>query len=180
VPGWITGTTDHGRQTTERSLNPETISSYRKPDAREKSNIRNWETVFQSAAPAQKQDTQESLVTPHEDDTLLHKEVALPYQLHRRYIVSHIKSGFILIDQQAAHERILFERYIAQLAHNSKSSQRQLFPQTIELNAEDTEIMREMLEDVNALGFDIQEFGRQSFVIHSFPSDIIAGGEKRS
>ena len=179
VPGWITGTGDGGRGERGNPLNAETISSYKRPDAREKSNIRNWETVFQSEAPAQKQDTQESLVAPHEDDTLLHKEVALPYQLHRRYIVSHIKSGFILIDQQAAHERILFERYIAQLAHNNKSSQRQLFPQTIELNAEDTEIMREMLEDVNALGFDIQEFGRQSFVIHSFPSDIVAGGEKQ-
>ena len=179
VPGWITGTGEEGRGG-GNPFNAETISSQRKqPDARERSNIRNWETVFQTEAPNQKQDTQENLIAPHEDDTLLHKEVALPYQLHRKYIVSHIKSGFILIDQQAAHERILFERYIMQLAHNNKSSQRQLFPQTIELNAEDTEIMREMLEDVNALGFDIQEFGRQSFVIHSFPSDIVAGGEKQ-
>jgi DNA mismatch repair protein MutL len=103
----------------------------------------------------------------------------MPYQLHHRYIVSHIKSGFILIDQQAAHERILFERFIMQLAHNNKSSQRQLFPQSIELNAEDTEIMHEVLADINALGFDIQEFGKQSFVIHSFPSDIHPGDEKR-
>jgi DNA mismatch repair protein MutL len=180
VPGWIQGNGDGGRGTGGNPLYAETISSsYKKPDAREKSNIRNWETVFQTEVPAQKADAQESLIAPHEDDALLHKEVALPYQLHRRYIVSHIKSGFILIDQQAAHERILFERYIMQLAHNNKSSQRQLFPQTIELNAEDTEIMREMQEDVNALGFDIQEFGRQSFVIHSFPSDIVAGGEKQ-
>lgn len=182
VPGWIqgNGSGDGGRGTGVNPYTAETISSSRKPaDNIQRSNMRNWETVFQTTAPAQKQDTQENLIAPHEDDALLHKEVAMPYQLHRRYVVSHIKSGFILIDQQAAHERILFERYIMQLAHNNKSSQRQLFPQTIELNAEDTEIMREMLEDVNALGFDIQEFGKQSFVIHSFPSDIVAGGEKQ-
>lgn len=180
VPDWLKGTKDEGRGTKENPLNAATVSSFnKKPDAREKSNIRNWETVFQTEAPAQKTDTQQHIIAPHEEDTLLHKEVALPYQLHHRYIVSHIKSGFILIDQQAAHERVLFERFIRQLAHNNKSSQRQLFPQSIELNAEDTEIMHEVLHDINALGFDIQEFGRQSFVIHSFPADIYPGDEKR-
>jgi DNA mismatch repair protein MutL len=180
VPEWIRGNGDGGRGAGVNPLHAETISSSRRAtDTREKSNIRNWETVFQAAVPAAKENTQQHIIAPHEEDKLLHKEVAAPYQLHHRYIVSHIKSGFILIDQQAAHERILFERFIRQLAHNNKSSQRQLFPQSIELNAEDTEIMHEVLQDINALGFDIQEFGRQGFVIHSFPSDIHAGDEKR-
>lgn len=181
VPNWLKGNGDGGQSGLGNPFHAETISSTRKtaPDVREKSNIRNWETVFQTEAKPQKQDTQQRFIAPHEDDKLLHKEVAMPYQLHHRYIVSHIKSGFILIDQQAAHERILFERFIMQLAHNNKSSQRQLFPQSIELNAEDTEIMHEVLSDINALGFDIQEFGRQTFVIHSFPSDIHPGDEKR-
>jgi DNA mismatch repair protein MutL len=179
VPDWLKGTRGEG-QAEGNPFNAPTISStFKKPDVREKSNIRNWETVFQTESKTEKADTQQQFIAPQEDDTLLHKEVAMPYQLHQRYIVSHIKSGFILIDQQAAHERILFERFIMQLAHNNKSSQRQLFPQSIELNAEDTEIMHEVLTDINALGFDIQEFGRQGFVIHSFPSDIHPGDEKR-
>jgi DNA mismatch repair protein MutL len=188
VPGWIKGIDGRGTENEGRGNDKGgrgTISNhvvttfYKKPDAREQSNLRNWETVFQTEVSAQKPDAQQHMVAPHEEDALLHKEVAHPYQLHRRYIISHIKSGFILIDQQAAHERVLFERFIMQLAHNNKSSQRQLFPQTIELNADDTQIMQEVLADINALGFDIQEFGRQSFVIHSFPSDIVAGDEKR-
>jgi len=178
VPDWLKGT----GVSRDQVLNPETISSSLNSNAeppRGRASLRNWETVFQTEAKAQPQDTQQHFIAPQEEEKLLHKEVALPYQLHRRYIVSHIKSGFILIDQQAAHERILFERFIMQLAHNNKSSQRQLFPQTIELNAEDTEIMHEVLPDICALGFDIQEFGRQSFVIHSFPADIHAGDEKR-
>jgi DNA mismatch repair protein MutL len=180
VPDWIRGTGGERRGTGEDILNPATISSHtRQADTRERSNMRNWETVFQTEVKTQKADTQQHFIAPLDEDTLLHKEVAMPYQLHSRYIVSHIKSGFILIDQQAAHERILFERFIMQLAHNNKSSQRQLFPQSIELNAEDTEIMHQVLHDVNALGFDIQEFGKQTFVIHSFPSDIHAGDEKQ-
>ena len=172
VPDWLKGPKGERQGTRDEVLNPATISSHgRKPDVREKSNIRNWETVFQTEAKTQKTDTQQQIIAPQEEDKLLHKEVAMPYQLHHRYIVSHIKSGFILIDQQAAHERILFERFIMQLAHNNKSSQRQLFPQSIDLNAEDTEIMHEVLHDINALGFDIQEFGKQSFVIHSFPAE---------
>ena len=181
VPDWLKGTGDGKRETGENPYTAATISSYnKKPETpRERSNMRNWETVFETKAPAKKADTQQQLIAPQEEEALLHKEVAQPYQLHNRYIVSHIKSGFILIDQQAAHERILFERFIMQLAHNNKSSQRQLFPQSIELNAEDTQIMHEVLKDINALGFDIQEFGKQSFVIHSFPSDIHPGDEKR-
>jgi DNA mismatch repair protein MutL len=181
VPDWLKGTGDAKREAGENPYTAATISSYnKKPETpRERSNMRNWETVFETKAPAKRADTQQQLIAPQEEEALLHKEVAQPYQLHNRYIVSHIKSGFILIDQQAAHERILFERFIMQLAHNNKSSQRQLFPQTIQLNAEDTEIMHEVLHDINALGFDIQEFGKQSFVIHSFPSDIHPGDEKR-
>ena len=180
VPNWLSGTGDGSQSRMGNPFTAETISSHRKAtDTRERANLRNWQTVFDTQAPAQKEPSQENLIAPHEDDSLLHKEVAHPYQIHRRYIVSHIKSGFILIDQQAAHERVLFERFVMQLAHNNKSSQRQLFPQTIELNAEDAEIMREILPDIHALGFDIQEFGRQSYVIHSFPSDIDPGDEKR-
>ena len=162
----------------ETTLNPDTISTFKPANPREHANLRNWQTVFDNAQKNQEV-SQETLVAPHEDDTLLHKEVAQPFQIHRRYILSHIKSGFILIDQQAAHERVLFERFIRQLAHNNKSSQRQLFPQTINLSADDTIIMQQVLEDINGLGFDIQEFGKQTFVIHSFPADIIAGDEKR-
>lgn len=181
VPDWIKGKNDDGRRgTDENPFTAATVSSYRNkqetPQLR--SNIRNWETVFQTEAKTAKPETH-TIIEPQEEDKLLYKEVASPYQLHNRYIVSHIKSGFILIDQQAAHERILFERFIIQLAHNNKSSQRQLFPQAVELNAEDTAIMQEVLQDITALGFDIQEFGKNSFVIHSFPADILPGDEKR-
>ncbi len=112
------------------------------------------------------------------DDTIgsfsqLQKE---PYQIHGSYIVSPIKSGFLLVDQQAAHERILFERYLNALEKQETHSQRQLFPRTIILPPADAAILKEITGQVNQLGFDIQEFGANTFVINGVPADL-AGRE---
>lgn len=95
-----------------------------------------------------------------------------PYQVHAAYIVSHIKSGFLLIDQQAAHERILYERYLKILNEQAASSQQQLFPRTLELAPAEAATLKEILEKVNLLGFDIQTFGARTFVINGVPAEL--------
>jgi DNA mismatch repair protein MutL len=106
------------------------------------------------------------------------KTIVQPHQFHKRYIVSQIKSGIILIDQQAAHERVLYEKYLRLLKNNRSTSQRQLFPQTITFPAADAQLLTEILPDINNLGFEVQEFGNNAFVIHSFPADINNGNER--
>ncbi len=73
----------------------------------------------------------------------------------------------------------MYERYLKLIEKNRNESQRQLFPQSLELNAADTQILLQILPDINNLGFDIQEFGRNTFVIHGFPTDIVQGDEKK-
>ncbi len=102
-----------------------------------------------------------------------------PYQIHGRYIVSQIKSGFLLIDQQAAHERILYERYIRAFAGQAIGVQKLLFPKNIELASQDAFLLKEILEQVNILGFDIQEFGTNTFVIHGIPADLPTGSNEQ-
>jgi DNA mismatch repair protein MutL len=99
----------------------------------------------------------------------------LTYQLHNRYILSHIKSGIMLIDQQQAHERILYERYMHSLTQNQGASQQQLFPQTIQFTPADFELVKTLVPDIIALGFDLHEFGKNTFVIHGVPTDILDG-----
>lgn len=94
------------------------------------------------------------------------------FQLHNRFIISQIKSGFMLIDQQAAHERILFERFLEHLESRQGASQQSLFPQTVTLNAVDFELVKELLTDIQALGFQIREFGKNTMVIEGVPADI--------
>ncbi|MDC3253808.1 DNA mismatch repair endonuclease MutL, partial [bacterium] len=100
------------------------------------------------------------------------KDVKPLFQIHSTYIVSHIKSGYILVDQQAAHERILYERYLSMLNEKEAMTQKELFPRNITLNPADAEILKDLLPQINLLGFDIQEFGKEAFVIHGVPADL--------
>ncbi len=99
------------------------------------------------------------------------------FQVHNRFILSQIKSGFMLINQQAAHERILYERFLQQLQNHSGVSQQSLFPQSVTLNSSDFELLKELLPDIRALGFDIREFGRNTVVVEGIPADIINASE---
>ena len=95
-----------------------------------------------------------------------------PIQLHERYILTQIKSGYILVDQHKAHQRILFEKYLRNLANQPATTQQTLFPKTLELNNSDTELLQDLLPELKVLGFDIQFFGNTTFVIHGMPSDL--------
>ncbi len=108
---------------------------------------------------------------PQEDDSAtVFKTQRPPYQIHQRYIISPIKSGFLLIDQQAASERILYERYLEALKQQPMAIQRLLFPKNIELAPADAALLRSILPEVNRLGFDLSEFGGNAFVIHGVPA----------
>ncbi len=95
-----------------------------------------------------------------------------PYQIHGQYIVSHLKSGFLLIDQQAASERVLYERYLTALENQPIATQKALFPKTVELSAADAALLRDILDEVNLLGFEIAEFGGNTFAIHGSPAEL--------
>lgn len=97
------------------------------------------------------------------------------FQLHKRFVLSQIHSGFMLIDQQAAHERILYEQFLAQLQSRQGSSQQSLFPQTLELNPGDMALVREILPEIQALGFQLREFGKNTFLIEGVPADLGTG-----
>lgn len=171
--------TQHAVQTKEaKKFAPP--SNFEPLSKREENNQKNWEKAFDTVGKGFVRTDEKAapLSEEHQDHDVV-KEAFVPVQIHKRFIVSQIKSGFILIDQQAAHERILFERYLRRLERKKHDSQRQLFPQNLELNAGDAEILREILPDINNLGFDIQEFGKTAFVIHGFPSDILQGDEKK-
>lgn len=97
------------------------------------------------------------------------------FQLHRTFILSQIHSGFMLIDQQAAHERILYEQFLAQLESRQGMSQQSLFPQTIELDPGDAALLQELLPDIQSLGFKLREFGRHTFLVEGIPADLGTG-----
>jgi DNA mismatch repair protein MutL len=93
-------------------------------------------------------------------------------QVHNCYIVSQIKSGVMIIDQQAAHERILYERFLLHLDDRKGASQQSLFPQTVTLSPNDYELAKSLLDDIKSLGFEVREFGKNTLVIEGIPVDL--------
>ena len=117
-----------------------------------------------------------SVIDERWQDTSTDQKV--PVQVHQQYILSQIKSGFILIDQQAAHERILYERYQRALQEAPMATQQSLFPQTLQLPPADAALVSEMLTDLRTLGYDLEPFGNNTFIVRGTPADIQNGNDQ--
>jgi DNA mismatch repair protein MutL len=99
-------------------------------------------------------------------------------QLFNTYILMPAADSFLLIHQQAAHERIIYERL--QTANDGKSiaTQQSLFPVTVELASADAVLVTELLPDLQLFGYAIEPFGKNAFVIQGTPADLLSGNEK--
>lgn len=146
---------------------------------RELSNRSNWEKMYsrhvddQSGFEIKKDDDIQQTVNPDWDNQFHESNKKLTYQLHNKYVLSHIKTGFMVIDQQGAHERILYERVLEKFEKHKSSTQQELFPKTIELNATDFALVKELQTEIKEIGFDIREFGKNTYVIHGVPADTV-------
>ncbi|NND95181.1 MAG: DNA mismatch repair endonuclease MutL [Flavobacteriales bacterium] len=89
-----------------------------------------------------------------------------------QYILTTIKSGIVVIDPRRAHERILYEEFVKNIALNAGSSQQLLFPEVIDFRPQEMEVIQDNLETLRKLGFDIEEFGKQSVKVNGLPSGV--------
>jgi DNA mismatch repair protein MutL len=100
------------------------------------------------------------------------------FQLHHTYILIPNDRGYLLVHQQNAHERILYERFNKAVDGKSIATQRSLFPVTMELTVTDAVLLNELLPDLNHLGYLLEPFGNNTFVIQGTPADVEQGNEK--
>ncbi len=114
-----------------------------------------------------------------EDESLSVPEDAFLMQLHQTYIIAPTKSGLIIIHQQLAHERVLYEKY-QKASLQPHATQKSLFPVVLELSASDAVLLEEMIEDLANIGYEIASFGQNSFIIQGIPADVLAGNEKNA
>lgn len=99
------------------------------------------------------------------------------WQFQRKYIMYQLESTLMIIDQHAAHERILYEQALDRLNSNANLSQQLLIPLYVELNAVDYEIAKSLEGELKALGFDIEIQSRRKVKIKGIPSDVRIGDE---
>jgi DNA mismatch repair protein MutL len=140
---------------------------------------KNWDTLYEIAKkePTQQQEIHTEKMIAIDEQEISKSSERQFFQVHNRFIMSQIKSGVMLINQQAAHERVLYERFLQQLDTHSGVSQQSLFPQSVTLNGSDFELLKELLPDIRALGFDIREFGKNTVVVEGIPAELNNVGE---
>ncbi|MDP5120605.1 MAG: DNA mismatch repair protein MutL, partial [Spirosomaceae bacterium] len=163
----------------------ESIASFEreKPNSLERSNAGNWQKLFEgldelsnnpsrtsSAGPV----TMESKANDLSEETKHFTEAdeISAIQIKNRYIVAQAKHGMMLIDQRAAYERILFDKYASSISTKNGFSQQLLFPKTVELSPALYTLWDEVKEDIVGLGFSVEPFGGTTVKINGIPPEV--------
>lgn len=119
-----------------------------------------------------------SKINQIEDSVNLGKEAEVnAIQIHNRFIISQIKSGILLIDQQSAYERIFYEKYLKEISQQKGISQQILFPKTVSLSAIDYALSFEIIDMIRNIGFNVEEFGQNTYIINGVPSQFLEEDE---
>lgn len=106
------------------------------------------------------------------EDPALAESSTKHYQYKGRFILTSVKSGLMVIDQQRAHVRILYDRYIAQIASRQGASQGMLFPDIVQFPASEIPVLQSIMDDLSYLGFELTDLGGGSYAINGVPVGI--------
>jgi DNA mismatch repair protein MutL len=140
----------------------------------ERSNKKNWETLYEGfkANPGELMDLPlENQIMPNEE---LRSE-AISYKVFQasgKYLVTTFNNDVVLIDQQRAHERILYEHFLNTKEQKPISTQKVLFPVHIELSTNDFVLVQNLSDEFRLLGFDIEPFGKNNIVVNGTPAEL--------
>jgi len=152
-----------------------------------RSELKNWKSFYESESGVRSLESEKTTtISPlfQTPDSRLQAITILPHtallQLHNTYIIAATNSGFLLVHQQFAHERILYEKYGVAAHGKQMATQKTLFPVTLELATADAALLTDMLTDLQTIGFEVEPFGNNSFVIQGIPADVLPGNEKHS
>jgi DNA mismatch repair protein MutL len=148
-------------------------SSYKKPEAQP-----SWESLYVGL----KQAGQEIAEMTFENDGAvssslfeeneIEQEVKRTYQIHKKYIVSPIKSGMVIINQKRAHERILYEEFLTNMTVHQASSQQMLFPLQLYFSSAEIDLVKELQLSLENTGFLFEAINEDNIVISGLPVNV--------
>ena len=170
-------------------------STYARPEVpvRERANLTNWNKLYEglgrSTDDFDKKDISQSNfdfgkdfepttvkskandITENRFQRVRQDSESTTFQIHNQYIISQVKSGMLLIDQRAAYERILYEKFSQYLQKHNGASQQLLFPTTVRLTPADFHLVVEIQDEICNLGFVLSVTGHDTFVVNGIPAD---------
>ncbi|MDT8417523.1 MAG: DNA mismatch repair endonuclease MutL [Lutibacter sp.] len=159
------------RVTVNHDFNPfksEEQKSIQFPYHREKN--REWESLYNGLDSTNidfKSETIDSGLFSEE------KSNSKTYQVHKKYIVSSIKSGIVYINQQLAHQRILYEEFLGNITVKDAMSQQLLFPLELSFNTSDITLIKEIKDELESIGFLFGDISNDTLIVMGMPVNII-------
>jgi DNA mismatch repair protein MutL len=151
-------------------------------------NVENWERLFENL-PVERLTSQTENQSLESTGQILRLESSINqdlktgpsekvlFQLQQKFIIREVSNGLMIINQQSAHERVLFDKFMKQLSQSNGASQQALFPQTAEFSSSDFSLLMELENELNSLGFRFEVFGKTAILIQGLPVEA-TGKEK--
>ena len=153
----------------ERPSTPHPASAWRPQDLGQRRTMPGWEALFdRTEPPASPQATPTVLPSRDLDEEPGPRPV---FQLHGKYVLAAVRTGFVVIDRRRATERIAYERALRSLDQGTGPSQTQLFPRNVELNAIDHALVTELLPELRAMGFELDTLSGRTLTISGLPAE---------
>ena len=149
---------------------------------------KNWDALYQGfesqsgAGQEEREDEKpQTILLPSKSNLISEEQESSPqtempelssyFQIKNRYILTPVRSGLMVIEQRRAHERVLYERFLAQVQTKKSTTQHLLFAEKLTFNAEDTALLREIKDDLSLFGFDLKE-QEGTFEVSGIPSEF--------
>lgn len=153
----------------------------------QRSNLQNWEKLFEEERPLQSKlfstdreghvfaqsdfgKSEPGLTQPQEEKVI--------FQVNQRFLIRPVKNGLMVIDQQPAHERVLFEKFLKRMQGSLGSTMQSLFPQPVTMSPADFTLVMEMEKEIRALGFQFDLFGKNAIIVTGVPAETAGKNEK--
>ena len=180
--------TEEKQQSATSSSLFKTFSQKHQAHAIEKnSGLQNWKDFYTESRSAEVQSLGDILSGTDQQFTIPETRQSLEIlpdnrlqQIHNAFILAATNRGFLVINQQLAHQRILYEKLSAAAQGNPMAAQKSLFPAVLELAPADAVLLEDLIPDLAHLGYMLEPFGNNSYLIQGTPADIESGNEKHS
>lgn len=133
---------------------------------------KDWESLYEGLKPNSSEQKDFFDVEPPSAEGIIEEKAPTHYQYKGRYIMTAVKSGLMIIDQHRAHVRILYDRYMQQMASSGHSSQKMLFPEVVQFPPSDIVMLQKVMPEMEHLGFELSDIGGGSYAVNGVPTGI--------
>lgn len=160
--------------------NPFKTGAYNKPFSGLSPNKENWESLYEVTRQQTEESTPAQAIAPLQGEnkeslintTNLVTEQKQFIQIDNKYIITRVKSGLLVIDQQRALERIMFEKLVKQAENSFTAKQKLMFPENIQLSPQDEVVFKELLDDLSLSGFEFSDLGGGTYALNAVPGNM--------